>query len=137
MVGIYVGMGELVSVVHADDYHDLLGVNSCSQLAVATKVMQRRINEGLMAEGVSMLDPEQVWVGAEVRVGQDTTLLPQTFLWGRTTVGSDCTIGPNSRLTNATVGNRCLVDETIIVDSAIDNDVSCGPRAYQIGRAHV
>ena len=43
MVGIYVGMGELVSVVHADDYHELLGVNSCSQLAVATKVMQRRI----------------------------------------------------------------------------------------------
>lgn len=136
MVGIYVGMDEPVSVVHADDYHELLGVNSRSQLAVAAKVMQRRINEGLMAEGVSMLDPEQVWVGAEVRVGQDTTLLPQTFLWGRTTVGSDCTIGPNSRLTNATVGNRCLVDETIIVDSAIDNDVSCGPRAYLRGGAH-
>ena len=99
-------------------------------------MMQRRINEGLMAEGVSMLDPEQVWVGAEVTVGQDTTLLPQTFLWGKTSVGSDCTIGPNSRLTNATVGDRCLVDETVIVDSTIDNDVSCGPRAYLRGGAH-
>ena len=136
MVGIYVGMGEPVAAVHVDDYGELLGVNSRSQLAQVTKIMQRRINERLMAEGVGMLDPDQVWVGPEVSVGQDTVLLPQTFLWGKTTVGEDCTVGPNSRLTNATVGDRCLVDETIIVDSAIDNDVNCGPRAYLRGGAH-
>lgn len=136
MVGIYVGMGEPVSAVHASDYTELLGVNSRIQLAEATAIMQRRINEGLMAQGVSMLDPNQVWVGIEAVISQDTVLLPQTFIWGASTVGAECTIGPNSRLVNATVGDRCLVDETIIVDSAIDNDVSCGPRAYLRGGAH-
>jgi bifunctional UDP-N-acetylglucosamine pyrophosphorylase/glucosamine-1-phosphate N-acetyltransferase len=57
MVGIYVGMGEPVSTVHVDDYSELLGVNSHLQLADANKVMQRRINEHLMAAGVGMLDP--------------------------------------------------------------------------------
>ena len=120
---------------HVDDYAEMLGVNSRIQLAEATRAMQGRINRRLMAEGVTMMDPTQVWVGPDVTVGQDTELLPQTFLMGQTTVGTDCVIGPNSRLTNATVGNNCLVDETIIVDSAIDDDVKCGPRAYLRGGA--
>jgi bifunctional UDP-N-acetylglucosamine pyrophosphorylase/glucosamine-1-phosphate N-acetyltransferase len=51
-------------------------------------------------------------------------------------VGDDCVIGPNSRLENARVGNGCTVDETIIVDSQIDDDVCCGPRAYLRGNTH-
>lgn len=136
MVGIYAQMGEPVSAVHCEDAGELLGVNSRSQLAAVTKIMQRRINEGLMAAGVTMMDPEQVWVGPEATVGQDTELLPQTFVWGRSHVGSDCVVGPNSRLVNASVGDGCLVDETIIVDSAIDDEVKCGPRAYLRGGAH-
>jgi bifunctional UDP-N-acetylglucosamine pyrophosphorylase/glucosamine-1-phosphate N-acetyltransferase len=128
------GLG--VVAQHVDDYAEMLGVNSRIQLAEATRAMQGRINHRLMAEGVTMMDPTQVWVGPDVTVGQDTELLPQTFLMGQTTVGTDCVIGPNSRLTNATVGNNCLVDETIIVDSAIDDDVKCGPRAYLRGGAH-
>jgi bifunctional UDP-N-acetylglucosamine pyrophosphorylase/glucosamine-1-phosphate N-acetyltransferase len=128
------GLG--VVAQHVDDYAEMLGVNSRIQLAEATRAMQGRINRRLMAEGVTMMDPTQVWVGPDVTVGQDTELLPQTFLMGQTTVGTDCVIGPNSRLTNATVGNNCLVDETIIVDSAIDDDVKCGPRAYLRGGAH-
>ncbi|OFK24999.1 bifunctional UDP-N-acetylglucosamine diphosphorylase/glucosamine-1-phosphate N-acetyltransferase GlmU [Olsenella sp. HMSC062G07] len=137
MVGILVGLGEPVCALAAEDYRELLGVNSRSQLAAATDVMRRRINERLMGEGVSMLDPSQVWVGPDVTVGPDTTLLPQTFLWGRTSVGADCTIGPNSRLTDAIIGDRCLVDESVIVGSALDDDVSCGPRAYLRGGAHL
>ena len=34
--------------------------------------MQQRINGQLMDEGVTMLDPTQVWVGPEVSVGRDT-----------------------------------------------------------------
>mgnify|MGYP003816583701 CR=1 FL=1 len=137
MVGILVGLSEPVGAVCCDDVTELLGVNSRVQLAEATKAMQHRINDNLMTSGVSMLDPDQVWVGPEATVGQDTILLPQTFIWGKTTVGSDCVIGPNSRLTDAVVGNGCIVDETVIVDSTIDDDVSCGPRAYLRGHTHL
>lgn len=136
MVGLYAEKGEPLAYVHAD-YEELLGVNSRAQLAVANKTMQKRINAELMDAGVSMLDPDQVWVGPEVEVGRDTVLLPQTYLWGTTQVGSDCVVGPNSRLTNAHVGSGCTVDETIIVDSTIDDNVSCGPRAYLRGGAHL
>ncbi|WP_077598431.1 bifunctional UDP-N-acetylglucosamine diphosphorylase/glucosamine-1-phosphate N-acetyltransferase GlmU [Olsenella urininfantis] len=136
MVGVFVGLGEPVSALRCEDDQEPLGVNSRIQLAQASKIMQRRINQSLMDSGVSMLDPDQVWVGPEVRVGQDSELLPQTFLWGKTEVGADCVIGPNSRLRNARVGNSCVVDETVIEESAIDDRVKCGPRAYLRGGAH-
>lgn len=129
MVDIYVGMGEPVSALCSNNYSEMLGVNSRAQLATATKVMQARINGKLMDEGVTMLDPEQVWVGPEVCVGRDTELLPQTMLWGTTSIGSDCVIGPNTRLENVVVGDGCTVDDTIGRDAVVEAGTVVGPRA--------
>lgn len=137
MVGIYREMGEPVSAMLADDFTEMLGINSRSQLAVATKIMQLRINEELMSEGVTMLDPNQVWVGPGVRVGRDTELLPQTMLWGSTTIGDDCVIGPNTRLTNVSVADGCSVEETVGYDTVIEAGVTVGPRAYLRPGTHV
>ena len=120
----------LVAIACDEDPDELMGVNSRIQLAQATKVMQRRINEGLMAAGVTMLDPSQVWVGPGVTVGRDTELLPGTMLWGETRIGEGCVVGPLSRLTNTTVGDRCVIDETVAQGATIGDDVTCGPRAY-------
>jgi len=130
MVEILKGHSLSVTAVHVEDDTEMLGVNSRTQLAEATKVMQRRINGRLMAEGVTMLDPDLVWVGPGVTVGRDTELLPGTYLWGSTSVGEDCVVGPDSRLTDTSVGDRCTVDETVAEGALIENDVSCGPRAY-------
>lgn len=136
MVGIFAEAGLVTTNLHCD-YNELLGVNSRAQLAVVTKAMQRRINEHWMAEGVTMLDPDQVWIGPEATLGRDTVLLPQTFVWGASSIGSDCVVGPNSRLTNSHVGDGCTVEESILVDSTIDEGVSCGPRAYLRGGTHL
>lgn len=130
MLGIYKQMGEPVSAIPAADYTELLGVNSRGQLAEATAIMQKRINDRLMAEGVTMLAPEQVWVGPDVTVGRDTVLMPQTYLWGATSIGEDCVIGPNTRLTNCSVANGASVEETVGYDTAIESGCTVGPRAY-------
>ncbi len=137
MVGIYREMGEPVSALLATDDSELLGVNSRIQLAQVTKIMQRRINEELMASGVTMLDPDQVWVGAEVSVGQDSELLPQTMLWGNTHIGRDCIIGPNTRLTDTSVADGASVEETVALQTIIEANVTVGPRAYLRPGAHL
>lgn len=128
MVSIYVEMGQPVSAVCADDYREMLGINSRIQLAEATKVMQLRINEQLMAEGVTMLDPNTVWVGANVTVGRDTELLPNTMLWGNTAIGDDCVIGPNTQLTNVEVASGSVVEQTAARDTTITADNSADVR---------
>lgn len=129
MLGIYRELGEPVGSIPTE-YEETLGVNSRSQLAEVTRIMQRRINEELMASGVTMLSPDLVWVGPEVVVEPDTELLPMTMLWGKSVIGSDCVIGPNTRLTNVLVGNGSSVEETVGYDTIIDEDVTVGPRAY-------
>ncbi len=130
MIAILKSHGKSVAHVHADDFTELLGVNSRIQLAEAAKIMQLRINNSLMEQGVTMLDPNLVWADVDVKVGRDTTILPMVFLNGNTTIGENCTIGPNSRLTDTTVGNDCVIDETVTVEAIIDDKVTCGPRAY-------
>lgn len=130
MVGIYAEMGEPVSAICAPDFTELLGVNSRNQLSTATMIIQERINSRLMAEGVTMLNPSMVWVGPEVTVGRDTELLPMTMLWGTTSIGDDCVIGPNTRLTNVTVADEASVEETVGYDTVIDSGATVGPRAY-------
>jgi bifunctional UDP-N-acetylglucosamine pyrophosphorylase/glucosamine-1-phosphate N-acetyltransferase len=116
---------------------ECLGVNSRSQLATASACLQKRINEKHMENGVTIMDPATTWIGPDVHIDPDTEILPMTFLWGNTSVGSGCVIGPNSRLTDTTVGNNCVLEETIALETQIDNEVNCGPRAYLRPQTHL
>lgn len=130
MLGILKGHGQAVSIFHCDDYRDGLGVNSRIQLAQLTAIARDRINERWMAEGVTFIDPTQAWIGPDAVIGRDTVVWPQTHLIGHVTVGEECQLGPNSRLTDTTVGSGCTIDETIAIEAVIENGVDCGPRAY-------
>ena len=130
MLEILKGHGQAVSIFHCDDYRDGLGVNSRIQLAQLTAIARDRINEHWMAEGVTFIDPTQAWIGPDATIGRDTVVWPQTHLIGHVTVGEECQLGPNSRLTDTTVGSGCIIDETIAIEAVIENGVDCGPRAY-------
>ena len=137
MVEILRAHDHATTITHCEDYREGLGVNSRIQLAELSALAQAKINEGLMASGVTMLDPKTVWVGPDVTVGRDTELLPMTMLWGNTSVGEGCVVGPNTRLSNCTVANDVTLEETVGSDVTIESGVTCGPRAYLRGGAHV
>lgn len=130
MIEILKDAGQSVTIYHCDDYREGLGVNSRAQLAQLTALARDAINERLMAEGVTFIDPAQAWIGPDAQIGRDTVVWPQTHLIGACVVGEDCQLGPNTRLTDTRVGDRCVVDETVAVDAVLENDVDCGPRAY-------
>jgi len=126
-----------VEALVCDDHTEALGVNSRAQLAQAQTIMQERINTAFMDAGVTMWDPRQVWIGPDVRIEADVELLPQTILMGSTSIASGTVVGPNSRLTDCTVGHDAVIDETVAIESVIDDRVSCGPRAYLRPGAHL
>ncbi len=137
MVEVLRRAGKTVTFSHAEDYAEALGVNSRAQLAEITALARDRVNARLMASGVTMIDPSSVWVAPGVEVGRDTVIYPQTMLIGKTSVGEECVIGPNTRLTDTVVGDFSTVDETVAVEAVIDNHVSCGPRAYLRSGTHM
>lgn len=137
VVGLAYREGRGVVEVVTPDPQECLGVNSRVQLAEAVKVAQRRINRRHLDNGVTMIDPDQVWIGPDVRISSDVELYPQVFLMGNTVVGEDSVIGPNSRLTDTVVGAGCVVDETVALDARLDDGAASGPRAYLRPGAHL
>jgi bifunctional UDP-N-acetylglucosamine pyrophosphorylase/glucosamine-1-phosphate N-acetyltransferase len=97
-----------------DDPNLVLGVNDRVALAEVRTIAQRRILDGLMRAGTTVIDPASTYVDVTVTVGQDTTLEPGTALRGATTVGDDCHIGPH----------------VVAYDSTIEDGVKVGPFAY-------
>ncbi len=121
--------GRVLPVVMADA-GDIANVNDRIQLALVEKRMQSRILLRHMQNGVTIMDPEHTYVYSDVQIGQDTVLYPGTILEGHTVIGTDCVIGPNSRLVNANVADRVTVQSSVVLDSRIEEEVSVGPFAY-------
>ena len=130
-------MGKTAGTYTTPDYEDIQAINSKSQLAEAEAVMRRRINRKLMDSGVTMIDPATTYISSQSIVGQDTILYPGVILEGETAIGRDCTIGANSRLVNAKIGNSVSIQHATILDSDVDDDTNVGPYAYIRPGSHI
>lgn len=113
-----------------DSYEEVLGVNSRVQLADVTKIMQKRINEQHMLNGVTIVNPEQTYIGKDVQIGMDTTIYPNTIIEGKTTIGANCIVGPSAKMIHSQIGDYTAVDQSTIIRSSIGEYTSVGPFAY-------
>src|SRR5712692_10222912 len=95
-----------VNVVPLADPSEAMGVKDRARLAAATAIMQRRILERIMEEGVTIIDPASTFIDATVTIGQDTTVEPFSVIKGHTKIGTDCRIGPHVHIEDATIGDR-------------------------------
>jgi bifunctional UDP-N-acetylglucosamine pyrophosphorylase/glucosamine-1-phosphate N-acetyltransferase len=116
--------------VRAAEPDEVRGVNDRIQLAEAEALMRDRIRRRHMLAGVTLADPATAYIDAGVRIGADTTVLPQTHLLGDTTVGVGSVIGPGSHLRDATLGDRCVVRYSMIEESVLESEVDVGPYSH-------
>ncbi len=137
VVAMAVEEGRGVQAVVLEDPEEAIGVNTRVHLAEATAVMRRRIVERWMLEGVTIVDPERVYIEDTVRLAQDVVLWPDTYLMGDTVVDEESEIGPHSYLKNARIGPRCRVWASVVEDSTLEAEVHIGPFARVRGGAHL
>ncbi|MCI0498802.1 MAG: glycosyl transferase family 2, partial [Planctomycetales bacterium] len=91
---ILLAAGCKATAVTAVAAEDAMGVNNRQQLALVGKIMQHRIQDRLMAAGVTIVDPPNTWIDDRARIGQDTVIEPFTCISGAVSIGSNCRIGP-------------------------------------------
>ncbi len=108
MIALAVSQHRPVEALVVDE-RDVMGINNRVQLAEASQVLWGRRRRHWMTEGVTLVDPSAVWMDAEVRIGRDTTIHQNVILRGRTVVGSNCELGPNLVLENATIEDGSIV----------------------------
>ena len=125
---ILLDKGERVSAVPADTGR-LIGANSREELSALERLLRGRINDDLLASGVTLVDPDTTYVDAGVRVGTDTVLHPLTFLAGETVVGRRCRIGPSTRLVDSRVADDASVTFAVAEGARIGRGSDVGPFA--------
>ncbi len=114
----------------APDAGSVEGVNDRVQLAQLGRIMNDRIVEHWMREGVTVVDPTTTWIDADVHLAPDVTILPGTQLHGETQIASGATVGPDTTLTDVQVGAGASVIRTHGSKSIIDEDATVGPFSY-------
>jgi bifunctional UDP-N-acetylglucosamine pyrophosphorylase/glucosamine-1-phosphate N-acetyltransferase len=102
-LALIIAGGNKVVAITAVRPEEAVGVNSRAQLSVASKIMQHRIQQELMEHGVTIVDPENTWIDARAKIGQDTVIEPFVYIHGEVKIGRDCRIGPFAFLRHGTV----------------------------------
>jgi len=112
VIDILYKKGDLVETVLISDSNQALGINSRLELAMANKIMQGRINEFYMKEGVTIVDPQSALISFGTKIGVDSTIYPFTVIEKNVKIGKFCSVGPFAHLRpgveledNVAVGN--------------------------------
>lgn len=111
---------------------ETFGINSRVQLAEALKLLQKRINEKHMINGVTIVDPETTYISADTEIGQDTIIYPSTYIEGENKIGSNCKIGPMAHLRGGVeIGDYCKIGNFVEVKKAkIASHTNAGHLSY-------
>ena len=102
-VEILLSQGKTVEAVTAVEPAEAMGINSRADLSRIDKIMQDRIQQDLMADGVTIVDRANTWIDSCAEIGKDTVIEPFTCIRGTARIGKGCRIGPFVYLNDGTV----------------------------------
>ena len=101
--------GGLVNAYICRDAVEISGVNDRCQLAEAGRILRTRKNRELMLSGITMVDPDTVYIDDDVEIGADCLIEPQVYIEGPCRIGSGCHIGPAVKIIDSVIGNNCEI----------------------------
>ena len=109
---------------------ETLGVNDRVQLAHADEVLRKRIVHDWMKKGVSCINPDNVYIHADVRLDEDVILGPGVMLEGACQIGKRVQIEAGCILTDTQVDSDVRIKPYTICEGAVlAKNVEVGPFA--------
>lgn len=113
-VSLALEQGENVVALLLDDPEEGLGAGTRAELAQVERAFRRRTARYWLAHGVTLIDPDAVYIDPDVVIGQDTVIWPNSYVQGNTQIGPDCVVGPNTIVRGARIGRNCRLEQVII-----------------------
>ena len=130
LIEVAVTQGLEVASLALDDGSEAFGINTRVELSRAESMMRDRILRRWMMEGVTIPDPESVYIDYAVQIGLDSVILPNTHIKGRVAIGEDCEIGPNSIVVDSQIGDQCKIVSSVVEEAVLESDVHVGPFSH-------
>ena len=101
--------GRTCAVVVTGDPHEVEGINSRAELALAEHRWQNRRRKAAMDDGASLIAPETVWFAWDTQLGQDVLVEPNVFFGPGVSLADGVKIRANCHIEGAVVGEGCEV----------------------------
>ncbi|KGG15375.1 MULTISPECIES: bifunctional UDP-N-acetylglucosamine diphosphorylase/glucosamine-1-phosphate N-acetyltransferase GlmU [unclassified Prochlorococcus] len=116
--------------VELEDTNEISGINDKLQLAACESIHQERLRNILMKNGVKFINPESSTVSDKCKIGKDVTIEPNTHIRGKTVIGDNSHLGPNSFIEDSIIGRNVTVFYSVLKQSHIGDDVDIGPYSH-------
>ena len=116
--------------VEVADPDEVNGINDRCQLANCEALLQERLRNHWMKEGVTFTDPASCTLSEDCQFGRDVVIEPQTHLRGCCNIGDGCQLGPGSLIENAELGHGVSVLYSVVRDAKVGNEVAIGPFSH-------
>ncbi len=111
--------GHIVEGFILDDPEESMGINDRIQLTEAGLILRDRNCRYWQEQGVTIMDPSSTWIEHGCTIGQDTVIYPQSFIQSGTTIGANCSIGPNCRLSAAHIGDGVKLENAVVENRVV------------------
>ena len=98
---------------------DFLPAINFNELNKITAILQYRINEFHMQNGVQLLKPETLTIEADVVIGNNVVIYPFNELKGETVIGDNVTLYSTNSISNSIIFEGTTVEHSTISDSVI------------------
>lgn len=115
--------GESVRSVPSLEAAEGMGVNDRVQLAEAEKLMRARINRRHMLRGVTMIDPERVYIQPDVLIGRDTVIHPDCEIGRGCVIGEGCVLRAGCQIAFSHLGDGCVVGGSLLRNAVLESGV--------------
>jgi bifunctional UDP-N-acetylglucosamine pyrophosphorylase/glucosamine-1-phosphate N-acetyltransferase len=130
VIAMAVADGLVVATERAADEMEVLGANDRIQLSQLERHYQQRAARRLMAQGVTLIDPQRFDVRGEVSVGRDITIDVNVILEGRVVIEDNVQIGPNCVIKDSILRKGAIVKANSHLEGAeVGEGADCGPFA--------
>lgn len=117
-----------VTLEDGDEGH---GVNTRADLARLENLMQERLIDQAMQEGVTFLDPASTMMSTRTKIGRDTVVGPSVRFEGEVRIGANCVLEGSIHLRDTVVGDGALLRWGTVADRAhVGRGAKVGPFAH-------
>lgn len=101
-------MGQACGVVEGEA-SEFMGINTRQDLAKAEAILQNRWREKAMTEGVTLIEPHQVYLSYDTELESDVTIHPYVVLGPNVKIKKGAEILSFCQLTDTTIGPQAIV----------------------------
>ena len=88
---------------------EFMGINDKTELARAEKIMQNKLREKFLQQGVTLIDPETIYFSKDTKIGKDVTIYPNVFIGPKVVIGNNSTIHPFTHLDDCKIGKNVSI----------------------------